>query len=128
MVSDLGGGFCHVLAYVLHERHGWPIRGLGRPADESRATVERHLRLARHMYCLNANGLPVDVHGVFSDEAAIRRFFTHPHRPNEPLVSVDVTPEDLTETLPDLGYRQFGDYELKLCREWADELRLDTLA
>jgi hypothetical protein len=101
-ISDLRGGFCHLHALELHRRHGWRLRGLGRPADEYSSLPFRGLGEIRHVYCLNDEGLPVDVNGLFASEEAIRRFYAHQHAHGEELASTDLTEEDVRGPLYEL--------------------------
>ena len=124
---DLGGGYCHALALVLHERHGWPLRALGRPADEFSFTPWSGLsRIPDHVYCLRDDGLPVDVYGLFADEAAICRFYAHQHNPDEQKISVALSAEQLRD-LADLGFSPLYEQALDYARQAADELALHEL-
>ena len=133
VLNDFTGGFCHFLAMELHARHGWQMRALGPPADEYSSRPWRGLGFPTHIYCLNDRGLPVDGNGVFADEAAIQRFYTNKHNPDEELSSVDVSRADFDEatrdgdTLVEHGYRLPYDVEVGILRERTDKLALHTL-
>ena len=119
-LEDFTSGFCDMLALALHERHGWALRGIGVPGDSARADSWNAADGALdgppwHIYCLNDDGLPVDVCGVFASEAALRRFYA---ALNPTLISVDVTAEDIAERL----YGDVTEHDLALGRRMAAEL------
>jgi hypothetical protein len=129
LTDQLAGGYCHVLALVLHERHGWPIRALGRPADSYSISPWHGLSsLPTHVYCLRDDGRPVDVYGVHADEQAIRRFYAHQHNVDEPRISISLSADALRDELPQRGFPPIYDKALAYTRQAADYLSLHTLA
>src|ERR1035437_6534824 len=83
-IKDFSTGFCHLFALALHERYGWKLRALGEPEDEYSlhpwgAGMGSSIT---HVYCLNKQGLPVDVNGTFASEEAIQHFYTHELEPD----------------------------------------------
>jgi hypothetical protein len=124
-------GGCHYLALALHRRYGWPLRVLGTPADEYslRRWDDTVGSDVRHVYCLNDQGRPVDVHGVFADEEAIRRFCAHQHDLDEQLVSSDADIVSITERLPrEFDFLSVDEEMLALGDQVADGLQLDKLS
>jgi hypothetical protein len=128
LIEQLAAGCCHAVALVLHERHGWEMRGLGRPADSYSFSPWRGLSVVpRHVYCLRDDGLPVDIHGLFADEQAICRFYAHQHAPDERLISISLSADDVRDELPQRGFSPLYDEVLAYVREVVDQLGLDQL-
>lgn len=112
--SDYSQGFGHAFALALHDRYGWPLRGVGDPADEHSARPYRGLSyLPDQVYCLTPEGYPVDIFGVHRCEAALQRFYAHQHAHDEAKLSIDLTREQVADELPERGYRPLypGVYE-----------------
>ena len=113
-VDQFASGFCHVFALALHRRYGWRLRALGDPADEYSLHPWNGISsLPDHVYCLRDDGSPVDIHGLWADEVAIRRFFAREECPDEVKVSVGISEEQLLHELPAIGYPRILDKDMQ---------------
>lgn len=56
-------GWCYPFALALHERTGWPLRGLTAIREERRGVQVAHL------WCVRPDGSPVDAAGIFDEDA-----------------------------------------------------------
>jgi hypothetical protein len=125
-LDDFGRGLCHVLALALHQRAGLPLRALGRPADEFSIRPLCGLTGApRHVYVLNDSGLPLDIHGVFRSEEAVRAFFARDDEEHEPLTSVSFCADMITGgVLWEHGYSRCTANDLEIAAKVIDRLGL----
>jgi hypothetical protein len=126
-IRHYSGRGCHLLAYVLNQSHGFQLRVLGPPADEHSLLPFGPLSSVRHVYCLNEEGLPLDVHGLFVNEAALQRFSADQHQHDEELLSVDLSVEQLRDELPKRDFRLLYEDELAQTRELTARLGLERL-
>src|ERR1035437_1976895 len=125
-IKDFSTGFCHLFALALHERYGWKLRALGEPEDEYSlhpwgAGMGSSIT---HVYCLNKQGLPVDVNGTFGSEEAIQHFYTHELEPDAKMLSIDISEDEIRSKLVDRGYTQVRESEMKLTRKVVKKLAL----
>lgn len=68
-------GLCYPFALALHERTGWPMRGLG--AVRSRHRGEQ----LAHLWVIRPDGIPLDAGGVL-DEAEACEYFLEGEDPH----------------------------------------------
>lgn len=121
-------GFCHTFALALHEYYGWQLRALGHPNEIGWKHSWNGLSyLPKHLYCLREDGRPTDIHGVFANEEAIRRFFLSKDALNEPQISVDTNQSQIMD-LPNLGYPRIFEDDLKYAKKVIERLALDKLS
>lgn len=64
-------GMCYPFAFALHERTGWPMRGLAAIRDPQRGVQIAHLWVVR------PDGTPVDAGGTFDVAALTEHFMKH---------------------------------------------------
>lgn len=66
--EDWVHGWCYPFALALHERTGWPMRGLTAIRDERRGVQVAHL------WCVRPDGTTVDAAGSFDEDALCAYF------------------------------------------------------